>query len=169
MRAVVQRVTQASVTVDGEVVGRIGPGLAVLVGAGPEDGEPEARLLADKIANLRIFEDQAGKMNLSVLDTGGEVLAVSQFTLYADTRKGRRPSFTGAALPARGRTADRILLPPPGVTGPACGHRTLRRHDAGGDPQRRARDHHPGHRRLEAAAGLTGPTAQPERRVALPA
>lgn len=100
MRAVVQRVSHASVTVGGEVVGSIGPGLAILVGAGPADTETDARLLADKIANLRIFEDQAGKMNLSLLDTGGEVLAISQFTLYADTRKGRRPSFTDAALPA---------------------------------------------------------------------
>src|SRR5574340_901961 len=98
MRAVVQRVSQASVTVDGQVIGQIGPGLAVLVGAGPQDDDRDARLLATKIANLRIFDDAAGKMNLSVLDVGGQVLAVSQFTLYADARTGRRPSFTGAAL-----------------------------------------------------------------------
>jgi D-aminoacyl-tRNA deacylase len=99
MRAVVQRVSQASVSVDGEVVGQIGRGLAVLVGAGPADDDRDARLLATKIANLRIFDDPAGKMNLSVLDAGGQVLVVSQFTLYADTHAGRRPSFTGAAPP----------------------------------------------------------------------
>jgi D-tyrosyl-tRNA(Tyr) deacylase len=99
MRAVVQRVSQASVSVDGQVIGQIGRGLAVLVGAGPQDDDRDARLLATKIANLRIFEDAAGKMNLSALDVAGEVLAVSQFTLYADTRAGRRPSFAGAAPP----------------------------------------------------------------------
>jgi D-tyrosyl-tRNA(Tyr) deacylase len=81
------------------VVGSIGPGLAVLVGAGTGDGPDEARLLATKIANLRIFEDAAGKMNLSAMDTRAEILVVSQFTLYADTRRGRRPAFTAAALP----------------------------------------------------------------------
>ncbi|MDP3047521.1 MAG: D-aminoacyl-tRNA deacylase [Chloroflexota bacterium] len=99
MRAVVQRVSQASVSVDGQVIGQIAHGLAVLVGAGPQDDDRDARLLATKIANLRIFEDAAGKMNLSVLDVGGQVLAVSQFTLYADTHAGRRPSLTGAAPP----------------------------------------------------------------------
>jgi D-tyrosyl-tRNA(Tyr) deacylase len=81
------------------MVGQIGRGLAVLLGVGQGDGEAEAWLLAEKMAHLRIFEDQAGKMNLSVLDVGGEILAVSQFTLYADTRRGRRPSFTDAAPP----------------------------------------------------------------------
>jgi D-tyrosyl-tRNA(Tyr) deacylase len=99
MRAVVQRVSRGSVTIEGQVVGQIGRGLVVLLGVGHGDGEAEARFLAEKIANLRIFEDAAGKMNLSLLDIGGEALVVSQFTLYADTRRGRRPGFTDAALP----------------------------------------------------------------------
>ncbi len=99
MRAVVQRVSEAAVRVDGDVVGSIGPGLLVLVGAAPGDGEAECRALADKLAGLRIFSDDEGKMNRSVTDLGGEVLVVSQFTLLADVRKGRRPSFVGAALP----------------------------------------------------------------------
>ena len=100
MRALLQRVSQASVTVDEQVVGQIGQGLLVLLGIGQEDSEAQVRLLADKIVHLRIFENAAGKMNRSLLDIGGEVLVVSQFTLYADTRKGRRPSFTDAAPPA---------------------------------------------------------------------
>jgi len=99
MRAVVQRVSSASVDIAGERVAEIGPGLLVLAGATHGDGEAEAKLLATKIANLRIFADEAGKMNLSALDRGYEALVVSQFTLYADTRKGRRPSFIDAALP----------------------------------------------------------------------
>ncbi len=99
MRVIVQRVTQASVTIDGEVTGAIGPGLLCLVGVGEGDTEQEARWLAHKTANLRIFADQDDRMNLSVKDTGGEVLVVSQFTLYANTRKGFRPSFVGAATP----------------------------------------------------------------------
>jgi D-tyrosyl-tRNA(Tyr) deacylase len=99
MRAVVQRVSEASVAVDGEIVSRIGPGLLVLVGIAPEDGESEAAYLARKIAGLRVFEDDAGKMNLGLDEVGGSVLAVSQFTLYGDSRKGRRPSFTDAAPP----------------------------------------------------------------------
>lgn len=94
-----QRVSRGSVAIEGQVVGQIGRGLVVLLGVGHGDGEAEARLLAEKIANLRIFEDTAGKMNLSLLDSGGEALVVSQFTLYADTRRGRRPGFTDAALP----------------------------------------------------------------------
>jgi D-tyrosyl-tRNA(Tyr) deacylase len=99
MRIVLQRVSQARVVVDDQIIAQIGPGLVLLVGIAPTDSEDQARYLADKIAHLRIFEDQAGKMNRSVLDVGGEVIVVSQFTLYADTRKGRRPSFTAAAQP----------------------------------------------------------------------
>lgn len=99
MRIVLQRVTMGRVSVNDRTVAQIGSGLVLLVGIGPNDGEDQARYLAEKIANLRIFEDDQGKMNLSVLETGGEALVVSQFTLYADTRKGRRPSFTDAAMP----------------------------------------------------------------------
>jgi len=103
MRAVVQRVKQGRVHVQGEKVAQIGHGLVILLGVGPEDTEETARELAEKIATLRIFEDAQGKMNLSVRDVEGEALVVSQFTLYADTRRGRRPSFTGAALPDKAR------------------------------------------------------------------
>ncbi|NMA52394.1 MAG: D-tyrosyl-tRNA(Tyr) deacylase, partial [Peptococcaceae bacterium] len=99
MRAVVQRVTRASVAVKGELVAEIGPGLVVLIGVGSGDTEADAAYLTEKIANLRIFEDREGKMNLSLLDTNGSVLAISQFTLYGDCRKGRRPSFSEAAVP----------------------------------------------------------------------
>ena len=101
MKALLQRVTRASVTVDGEKVSQIGRGLVALVGVAQGDSESDARYLADKTANLRIFPDEAGKFNLSLLDIRGELLAVSQFTLLADTRKGRRPSFTQAALPGQ--------------------------------------------------------------------
>lgn len=97
MRAVVQRVTEGSVTVDGRVVGQIGRGLVILLGVREGDTEAEARWLAGKIANLRIFEDAGGKFNLSALDVGAEALVISQFTLYGDASKGRRPSFTRAA------------------------------------------------------------------------
>jgi D-tyrosyl-tRNA(Tyr) deacylase len=99
LRAVVQRVVRGSVAVEGRKVCEIGPGLVVLLAVGHGDTAEDAGYLADKIANLRIFEDNQGKMNLSVLDTGGSLLVVSQFTLYGDCRKGRRPSFTEAALP----------------------------------------------------------------------
>ena len=99
MRAVIQRVNLASVTVDGEVVGRIGRGLLVLLGIGRMDEQNDATLLAEKITNMRIFPDDEGRFNRSVLDISGEVLVVSQFTLYADTRRGRRPSFRDAAAP----------------------------------------------------------------------
>ncbi len=97
MKALLQRVTRASVSVDGEVTGAIGPGLVVLLGVAREDTEADAQYLADRIANLRIFADEASKFNRSALDVAGEILVVSQFTLLADTRKGRRPSFTEAA------------------------------------------------------------------------
>jgi D-tyrosyl-tRNA(Tyr) deacylase len=99
MRAVVQRVSEASVTVEGTVVGAIGRGFLILLGITSSDGEAEAALLARKIAGLRVFEDAEGKLNLALADIGGAALVVSQFTLYADVRKGRRPSFTDAARP----------------------------------------------------------------------
>ena len=100
MRVVVQRVTEARVTVAQEIVGKIGPGLCILLGVGKEDTQSNAHLLADKVSNLRIFEDDLGKMNRSIIDSGGELLVISQFTLYGDCRKGNRPSFTDAAAPA---------------------------------------------------------------------
>ncbi|MEO0326356.1 MAG: D-aminoacyl-tRNA deacylase [Myxococcota bacterium] len=99
MRAVAQRVSAASVEVEGAVVGAIGEGLLVYLGAGDGDGDGDVAYLATKIAGLRVFEDDDGKMSRSVLQTGGAVLVVSQFTLYGDVRRGRRPSFTGAARP----------------------------------------------------------------------
>ena len=105
MRAVVQRVTEARVTVGRQIVGEIGAGLCVLLGVGNQDGEEHAKSLADKIKNLRIFEDNEGKMNRSITDIGGDLLVVSQFTLYADCHKGNRPSFSDAAPAAQ---ADRL-------------------------------------------------------------
>ena len=100
MKAVIQRVAHASVTVEGDRVSEIGDGLLILLGIGPDDTEEKARLMTKKIAALRIFQDDADKMNLSVRDIGGSAIVVSQFTLYADCRKGNRPSFVGAAAPA---------------------------------------------------------------------
>ena len=102
MRAVLTRVTSASVTIDGEVVGKIGKGFLILLGVGPEDNEEHCKYLAQKALGLRVFEDENGKMNLGLEQVGGEVLVVSQFTLYGNCRKGRRPSFTEAAAPELG-------------------------------------------------------------------
>ncbi len=104
MRVLLQRVNRASVRVEGKRVGEIGEGILLLVGIAHSDSEAEADFLAEKCINLRIFSDAAAKMNLSVKDVGGEILAVSQFTLYGDCRKGRRPSFTSAAAPDKANT-----------------------------------------------------------------
>jgi D-tyrosyl-tRNA(Tyr) deacylase len=103
MRVAVQRVMRAKVTVESETTGEIGPGMLLLVGVGREDSEVTCRRMASKVARLRIFDDEAGKMNLSLLDTRGQALVVSQFTLYADTSRGLRPSFTNAGEPARAK------------------------------------------------------------------
>lgn len=105
MKIVLQRVSRASVTVDGQIVGQIGRGLLALVGIAPDDDEKTMRSIAAKMVNLRIFDDADGKMNLSVADVAGGLLAVSQFTLYADCRKGRRPSYGNAAPPDMARDA----------------------------------------------------------------
>ena len=102
MRAILTRVTSASVTIEGQTVGQIGKGFLILLGVGPNDTEKECRYLAEKALGLRIFEDENGKMNLGLDSVGGQVLVVSQFTLYGNCRKGRRPSFTEAAGPALG-------------------------------------------------------------------
>ncbi|MFD1730232.1 D-aminoacyl-tRNA deacylase [Deinococcus malanensis] len=109
MRAVLQRVTRATCTVDGIITGQTGPGLLVLLGVAPGDTPETAAALAGKTARLRIFSDDAGRMNRSVQDIGGSVLSISQFTLYADTRGGNRPSFTGAASPDRARELYRLF------------------------------------------------------------
>lgn len=112
MRAVLQRSTSARVVVAGEVVGQLepAPGLVILLGVGPEDGAAQARLMADKIAGLRIFADDQGKINLSLRDINGGALVISQFTLYADVRRGRRPGFTGAAPPdAAAPLVERVM------------------------------------------------------------
>ena len=110
MRAILTRVKSASVTIDGEIVGRIGKGFLILLGVGPNDTEKECRYLAEKALGLRIFEDENGKMNLGLEAVGGEVLVVSQFTLYGNCRKGRRPSFVGAADPNLGNALYESFL-----------------------------------------------------------
>jgi len=110
MRAVIQRVAEAAVRVDGEVVGQVGPGLLVFLGVGQGDEESDADYLAEKVLHLRIFPDEAGQMNLSVLDTRGDLLAVSQFTLYGDTRRGRRPGYSAAAPPEEANRLYRYFV-----------------------------------------------------------
>lgn len=119
MRALLQRVSEAQVTVDGEVIGRTGPGLMILVCAMQGDGEPEAEKLAAKVAKLRIFQDEAGKMNRSLLDTGGGALVVSQFTLAADTSRGNRPGFSAAAAPEDGEHLYRHFADALSALGPS--------------------------------------------------
>lgn len=120
MRAVVQRVGRAQVTVNGEITGQIGPGLVVLLGVGRDDTEADATYLAEKIAGLRVFEDDQGKMNRSVQDVGGSVLAVSQFTLYGDVRRGKRPSFDAAAPPEKARQLYEFFVNQIRVAGLRC-------------------------------------------------
>jgi D-tyrosyl-tRNA(Tyr) deacylase len=120
MRAVVQRVSRAQVAVNGEITGQIGLGLLVLLGVGTDDTEADAIYLAGKIAGLRIFEDEQGKMNRSVQDAGGGVLAVSQFTLYGDVRRGKRPSFDAAAPPEKARQLYEFFVEQIRSTGLLC-------------------------------------------------
>ncbi len=110
MRAVVQRVTESHVSVDGKICGRIGRGLLVLLGVGRDDTEKDADYLAEKVTNLRIFRDDEEKMNLSIMDVRGDVLVISQFTLFGDCRRGRRPSFTSAAPPDEGNRLYRCFV-----------------------------------------------------------
>jgi D-tyrosyl-tRNA(Tyr) deacylase len=110
MRAVIQRVSEASVTVDGKLVGKIGRGVLVLLGVSQKDTEKDVAYLVDKILNLRIFEDENGKMNLSLLEVGGQMLVVSQFTLYGDVRRGKRPSFTEAASPEKAKKLYELFV-----------------------------------------------------------
>jgi D-tyrosyl-tRNA(Tyr) deacylase len=120
MRAVVQRVSRAKVSVDEEIIGQIGLGLLVLLGVGGEDSETDAIYLAEKIAGLRVFEDDQGKMNRSVLDVSGSILAISQFTLYGDVRRGKRPSFDAAAPPEKARQLYEFFVEKIRATGLRC-------------------------------------------------
>ncbi|HTZ81930.1 MAG TPA: D-aminoacyl-tRNA deacylase [Candidatus Acidoferrales bacterium] len=120
MRAVVQRVSRAKVTVNGSIAGEIGLGLLVLLGVGHQDTEGDVQYLADKIAGLRVFEDEAGKMNRSVCDAGGSILAVSQFTLYGDVRRGKRPSFDDAAPPDHARRLYELFVERIRIAGLRC-------------------------------------------------
>jgi D-tyrosyl-tRNA(Tyr) deacylase len=120
MRAIVQRVSRAKVTVEGEITGQIGLGLLVLLGVGREDSEADVNYLAEKIAGLRVFEDDAGKMNRSVAEVAGSVLAVSQFTLYGDVRRGKRPSFDEAAAPEKARQLYELFVEQIRSTGLRC-------------------------------------------------
>lgn len=120
MRAVVQRVTRAKVTVDGQVNGEIGTGLLVLLGVSQSDDEAAADYLVEKILGLRIFEDEAGKMNRNVLDVAGAVLVVSQFTLYGDVRRGKRPSFDAAARPQRAKELYEYFVAKTRAAGMTC-------------------------------------------------
>jgi D-tyrosyl-tRNA(Tyr) deacylase len=120
MRAVVQRVSRARVTVNGEVAGEIGPGLLVLLGVTHDDAEPGAQYLAEKIVGLRVFEDESGKMNLAVGDAGGAILVVSQFTLFGDVRRGKRPSFDSAAPPQQARELYEYFVQQIRATGLRC-------------------------------------------------
>jgi len=117
LKAIIQRVTKASVSVNSELVGKVGAGLVVLVGVASDDDERDAAYLADKIANLRIFADEGSKFNLSALETRAEILIISQFTLLADTRKGRRPSFEAAARPEKAEALVNIFVDLVGNTG----------------------------------------------------
>ena len=110
MRAVVQRVSSASVTVEGETVGAVGPGMMVLIGVSAEDGPADLKYIAEKVMHLRIYDDENGVMNRSILEAGGEILAVSQFTLYGDARGGRRPSYYRAAKPEAANAAYEQLI-----------------------------------------------------------
>lgn len=128
MRACVQRVHKASVNVEEEIVGQIGRGLLVLLGVGQEDEDQDARQMAERICRLRIFEDDEGKMNRSLVDIGGEMLVVSQFTLFGDCRKGRRPSFTQAAPPEMAERLYETFVAATGVLGIAVATGTFRAH-----------------------------------------
>jgi len=128
LKALVQRVTKASVSVNGEVVGKIGRGLVVLVGVAREDAERDAIYLADKIVNLRVFADEDSKFNLSALEIGAEILIVSQFTLLADTRKGRRPSFEAAAPPEQAEALLNYFIDRVGTSGLKVGTGRFQQH-----------------------------------------